>query len=278
LLLAPVVSHASITVGSDLTLPAGFTDHCILSTPPCTHVLVGVHSGNQFPVKSPTDGVVKSFGIKVGSDFTREEVRFRLARLVGLQVAGAGTGPELILTSPGVHTVPANLAVQVGDYVGINTSEVNASAYPVACSSGAGYFTLHPPLVDFGSPQNMDSNSSCELLVNAVIQPTSVFGFNPKNFYTVHKGKIILPIELPGPGGLKVSGKGIARLAFASKKGPRLLTVKEAGTRKLRIKLAAQLLRRIDSRGKAALKVRVTFTPVGGDPGTQTKKLKLRAG
>jgi hypothetical protein len=276
--LVPASSHASITVGSDLSLPtSGFTDNCILSTPPCTRLLVGVHPGNTFPVKSPTKGIVTSFRIKSGgSNPNWETVTFRLGRLstsLPAKATGAGTGPSLTFNTAGIHTVAANLPVNVGDYVGIDTSATSAaSAYPTDCAPGMGYVILHPPLIDFGSPQSVDSNSICELLVDAVIQPSTQVGFLGKNQkYTVNKkGKIILPIELPGPGSIKISGKGLAR------QGVR--TVNEAGVVKLPIKLAARTLRRLDASGKAAVKVKITFTPVGGDPGTLERKLKLRAG
>lgn len=275
--LVPASSQASITVGSDLSLPtSGFTDNCILSTPPCTHLLFGVHPGNAFPVKSPTKGIVTSFRIKSGgSNPDGETVTFRLGQLstsLPAKATGAGTGPSLTFNTAGIHTVAANLPVNVGDYVGIDTSSTSASTYPTDCAPGTGYFTLHPPLIDFGSPQLVDSNSTCELLVDAVVQPSTSVGFLKKDgtYAVAKKGKIILPIELPGPGGIKISGKGLAR------QGVR--TVNEAGVVKLPIKLAARTLRRLDASGKAAVKVKITFTPVGGDPGTLERKLKLRAG
>jgi hypothetical protein len=272
--LAPATSRASITVGSDLTLPtSGSTDNCILSMPPCTHLLVAVHSGNQFPLKSPTKGIVKSFGIKIGgSTRVGETVTFRLGQLSGSSqppaVTGAGTGPTATFNGAGIHSVPANLAVKVGDQVGIDTSSTSATAALNTCGIGSGFFTLHPTITDFGSPQSIDSNSICELLVNAVIQPTSVFGFNPKQTYTVKKDKIILYVELPGPGGIKVSGKGATGVR----------TAPGAGTVKLPIKLSGRTISRLDANGKATVKVKVTFTPVGGDAGTETRKLKLKAG
>lgn len=281
--LAPATSQASITIGSDLSLPAtGSADNCILSTPPCTHVLVGVHPGNQFPLKSSTTGIVKSFGIKIGgSTRAGETVTFRLAQVspsLPAAVTGAGTGPSATFHAPGVYSVPANLAVKVGAYVGIDTSSTSAAAELSTCAPGSGYLTLHPTITDFGSPQSVDSNSTCELLVNAVIQPTSVFGFNPKQTYAVKKDKIILYVELPGPGGIKVSGKGVARQPAASKGATGAGTVQQAGTVRLPVKLSRRTIKRLDAKGKAALNLLITFTPVGGDPATETRKLKLKAG
>jgi hypothetical protein len=273
--LMPATSRASITVGSDLTLPASNTaSNCQPSTPPCTDLLIGVHSGNPFPAKSPTKGIVTSFAIKTAVTGAGETVTFRLGRLetgTGPGASGAGTGPTATNTGGGIHSVPANLAVQPGDYVGIDTSRTTAfSESPSQCGPPRAFLAYHPPLTDFGSFQPADANFTCELLVQATIQPSSVFGFNPKQVYKVSKKfKIVLPIELPGPGGIKVSGKGLARAPAT--------TVNEAGTVKLPVKLAAKKLRRLEAKGKGGLKVTVTFTPVGGDPGTQTFKLKLKA-
>jgi hypothetical protein len=273
--LAPATSQASINVGSDLTLPASNTaSSCQPSTPPCTDLLIGVHSGNPFPAKSPTKGIVTSFAIKTAGAGAGETVTFRLGRLesgTGQAASGAGTGPTVTITGGGIHSVPANLAVQPGDYVGIDTSRTTAFSESPQCGQPRAFLAYHPPLTDFGSFQPPDANFTCELLLQATIQPSSVFGFNPKQVYKVSKKfKIVLAIELPGPGGIKVSGKGLAR-------APATRTVSEAGTVKLPLKLAAKKLRRLEAKGKGGLKVTVTFTPVGGDPGTQTFKLKLKA-
>jgi hypothetical protein len=279
--LAPAGAHASITVGSDFTLPADSNPgDCQLSTPPCTYLMGGAHAGNQFPAESPTKGIVTSFRIKTGAS-TRvgETVIFRLGQFgpfAPTSASGAGTGPTVTLLGPGVFTVPAHLVVKPGDHLGIDTSLTGAFAlFPDACptdpSAKAFTDTFHPPLIDFGPLQVEDANGRCELLVQATIQPSSVFGFNPKQVYKVSKKfKIVLPIELPGPGGIKVSGNGLAKAGFVTR------TVSEAGTVKLPLKLAAKKLRRLEAEGKGGLKVTVTFTPVGGAPGTQTFKLKLK--
>jgi hypothetical protein len=277
--LAPATSQATITIGSDLTLPTtSISNNCIpLSTPPCSHVLFAVHAGNAFPRNSPTDGTIVSFGMKTGVlSGANETATFRVARESGFttEMTGAGTGPTITLHQPGSYSFPASLPIKAGDFVGIDTSSTRASAALPTCGNppnSGGYFTYHPVLTNGGPFQPLDANSTCELLVQATIQPSSVFGFNPKQVYKVSKKfKIVLPIELPGPGGIKVSGKGLAR-------APVKRTVSEAGTAKLSLKLAAKKLRRLEVKGKGGLKVTVTFTPVGGDPGTQTFKLKLKA-
>jgi hypothetical protein len=286
LALAPATSHAVIVIGSDTTLPATTTHvPCTFASPPCTFLSFAVQPGNPYPARSPTKGVVTSFALKSGAQpLAGEMVRFRLGRFetgTTLAATGAGVGPTVTLSPTLINVVPANLPIDVGDAVGIDVfSTTSAIAAQGSCGIGMGSHILYaPPLTDGGSFQPAIGNSTCELLVQATVQPSSVFGINPKQVYKVaiKKPKIILPIELPGPGGIKVFGKGVARQG-ASKGGAVTRTVNAAGTVKLRITLAAKTLRKLETAGKAALRLNVTFTPVGGKQETQTRKLKLRAG
>ena len=180
--------------------------------------------------------------------------------------------------------MPANLVVKPGDHVGIDTSLTGAFAlFPDACptdpSAKAFTHTFHPPLIDLAPLQVEDANGRCELLVNAEIIPSTKVSIKGKQVYKVamRKGKIILPIELPGPGGIKISGKGLARQGTASKAGAVTRTVSEAGTVSLPLKLSRKKLQKLAAKGKGGLRLTVTFTPVGGEPGTQTVKLTLKA-
>jgi hypothetical protein len=273
LALTPATSHAVIVIGSDTTLPAGTTAESCPVAPPCTFLTWGVHPGNEFPARSPTKGVVTSFALKSGAQpGAGEMVRFRLGRFEtsssSSAATGAGVGPTVTLSPTLINLVPANLPINVGDAVGI---DVFSTTSAVSCAFGAGFNYYSPVLSEGGGFQPVGGGNTCELLVQATIQPSSVFGFNPKQVYKVSKKfKIVLPIELPGPGGIKVSGKGLAR-------APATRTVSEAGTVKLPLKLAAKKLRRLEVKGGGGLKVTVTFTPVGGHPGTQAFKLKLKA-
>jgi hypothetical protein len=261
--LVPASSGASITFGSDLTTNAqGFSDTCILSTAPCTEVLVGVRNANAFPVASPTDGVVVSFGIKSSAADT---VTFRLARVRSgsSKATGAGTGPEATLPGPGAYSFPARVPVHAGDYVGVDTSAV--SAYSTACGTGGGEFTYHPTLVDGGPLIPVDSNSTCEFLVNAKVRPSNEFTIE-KVRRNKHRGTATLAIDLPGPGDLSLSGKGVK---------PATEEVDEAGSARLSVKPRRKTKRRLANRGKAKVTAEVTFKPEGGRSATDSERIKL---
>jgi hypothetical protein len=261
--LVPASSGASITFGSDLETNAqGFSDNCILSTAPCTQVLVGVRNANAFPVASPTDGVVVSFKIKSSAADT---VTFRLAqvRSSSSKATGAGTGPDATLPGPGAYSFPAHVPVHAGDYVGVDTSAV--SAYSTACGTGGAEFTYHPSLVDGGALIPVDSNSTCEFLVNAKVRPSNRFSFE-KVKRNENRGTATLPVDLPGPGRLVLAGEGIKRVSEEAA---------EAGTTKLRVKPKGKAKRRLSRRGKTTVEANVKFKPDGGSASTKTKRVKL---
>ena len=279
--LYPAAPQASITVGSDLSLPAtSSSENCVLSTPPCTRLLVGVHDGNPFPAKSPADGVILSFGLKTGVlSGANETVTFRLGRVGTITfggATGAGTGPTVTVHEPGTYSFPAaNLPVKAGDYLGFDSSSTRAksSVSGGACFNGGGYLTYYPVLVDGGSNTPADANSSCELLVNAVIEPSNAFSFGKLN-RNKKRGTATLAVSLPGPGELTASGKGVKDTSAAGAGISK--TVGAAGTVKLVFKAQGKKAKKLKKKGKVGLKAKITYTPTGGAATTQTKKLKLK--
>jgi hypothetical protein len=96
----------------------------------------------------------------------------------------------------------------------------------------------------------------------------SVF-VNPPNTFTVgkQKGKK-LTLTLPGPGSVTVAKKGLLK--------PSTATVGGAGALTLKLKLTKKANRKLNRAGKLNVKAAITFAPTGGEPGTQTKKLKFK--
>lgn len=264
--LAPASSSASITFGSDLENEPAVDSSTCLSSPPCTHVLSGVRPGNDFPVASPTDGVVVSFGIKSSAADT---VTFRLARLIdgGASATGAGTGPTVTLPSPGKHSFSAlglDVRVQAGDYVGVDTSALSAVGNP--CVIGATERRQYSPtLVDGGAFTTPDYTQTCELLVNAKVRPSNEFTIE-KVKRNKQRGTATLAVDLPGPGRLTLSGKGIKRATEDAA---------EAGSARLSVKPRRKTKRRLANRGKAKVTAEVTFDPEGGRSATDSERIKL---
>jgi hypothetical protein len=85
------------------------------------------------------------------------------------------------------------------------------------------------------------------------------------------KGIAKLPITVPDAGSLKITGKGVvgkARLASKSVQVP-------AGTATLLIKPNGKTRRKLDAKGKAKVRVSITYKPKGTIGNTQKLKLKL---
>jgi hypothetical protein len=78
-------------------------------------------------------------------------------------------------------------------------------------------------------------------------------------------------VNVPNPGELTASGKGVnaAGAAVISK-------AVTAGTASLLIKAKGKKKRKLNENGKVKVNPTITYTPTGGDPSTQSRKLKLK--
>jgi hypothetical protein len=106
--------------------------------------------------------------------------------------------------------------------------------------------------------------------IDAIFLPSSRFRFG-KPILNKQKGTAILPAVVPDSGIISLAGKGIKPIAKRSLGK----TVKHGGTVKLKVRAAGKAKKKLRKRHKAKVKARVTFKVTGGDPVTQTKKLKL---
>jgi subtilisin-like proprotein convertase family protein len=87
------------------------------------------------------------------------------------------------------------------------------------------------------------------------------------------KGTAQVPVTVGDAGQLTLTGKGVkARSAGGSASA----AVAGPGTVDLVVKPKGKTSRKLNSTGKATVKVNITFTPTGGAPNTQTKKIKLK--
>jgi hypothetical protein len=110
----------------------------------------------------------------------------------------------------------------------------------------------------------------------------SVF-VNPTNAFTLgkQKGKK-LTVTVPGPGTLSVTDASAAKAGQASSAAKKkslkksTVTAAAAGVVTVKLKLTKSAKQRLKSKGKLGAKGAITFTPTGGEPNTQTKKLKFK--
>jgi hypothetical protein len=81
------------------------------------------------------------------------------------------------------------------------------------------------------------------------------------------KGTAKLTVNVPGPGELE--------LAKTKKVKPDDEPAEDAGKEKLAIKPKGKAKKKLNTKGKAKVKASVTYTPDGGSPNTEDKKIKL---
>ena len=92
------------------------------------------------------------------------------------------------------------------------------------------------------------------------------------------RGTAVLPVTVPGAGTLSLSGKGVvgqqASTSRAASAGRRAVT--SASTVKLVVKGKGKKKKKLNRTGKVKLNLAITYTPAGGDPSTQSMKVKLK--
>lgn len=90
-----------------------------------------------------------------------------------------------------------------------------------------------------------------------------------------NNGTATLTVDVPGAGNVALGGNGVVKQRPAAGASASKVTAK-AGTVKLKVKAKGKKKAKLNQTGKAKVKAKVTFTPTGGVPATQTKKIKLK--
>jgi hypothetical protein len=94
-----------------------------------------------------------------------------------------------------------------------------------------------------------------------------------RNFFTIGKlkknrkrGTATLSVSIPEPGTLVASAKGVKKATVKAARG---------GTVKLPLKAAGKGLKRLNGKGRLKFRLKVAYSPVGGDTNTQQRRLRL---
>jgi hypothetical protein len=283
--LGPATASGSVTIGADLSQPATPSFSCVSTDRPCTWFQSAPAAGEQ--IAAPFDGTVVSWSYRSGNMGDRHQ--FRLVRPVGSGFTGAGTGP--VTTVPdnldavrGPH--PLQLPVKQGDILGIRSLAGNAGL-DIPGVIGQNCLSNPTPFVSrFNTPDLADGESArpptsangicSEIAMSATIVASS-FSFNVS-------GRQLL-VTVADPGTVQVSDAGAPLATPAAKKKrkkKRTLPLKTSSTSGgpptitvplLLSKAAKGKLRR---KGKLTVNARITFTPQGAPPATQTADLEIK--
>lgn len=171
-----------------------------------------------------------------------------------------------------LNTFPASVPVKAGDVLGLSTPPAPVNPGCVFAVPGETYLFRSGNLAD--GAQGDFTPFDRRLDVSAVVTPTNSFGLG-KVKRNENKGTATITLEdVPNPGELVLSGKGVKR---ASAAGGAVIakTVTAPGDVKLKIRAKGKKKNLLNEVGKVKVKPKITFTPTGGDPNTRSRKLKL---
>ena len=242
-----------------------------------------VTSGPGYVV--PAGGVaITSWSLGAISD-PNQRVKLKVWRKVGepatYQVV-AHDGPRTLVG--GVNTFPVNVAVQPGDLIGMTV--VLGSADTVCMVDSPGNSVITPDVFgDFDDGQTAAFNPS-NPFPDATLNLSAIVALKASNEFEITKvkknknrGTAVLTVDVPGPGQLSLTGKGVKTQragATISK------DVDAAGKATLKVKAKGAKKQKLLSTGKVKVKAKVTFKPsagggadLPGDPNTEPKKIKL---
>jgi hypothetical protein len=161
-----------------------------------------------------------------------------------------------------LNTFPASVPVKPGDVLGLHTGSTGDLVSCVsAMTPGDSLLNRLGDAVDGESP----------LFSTTVTRHLNIAAnFLPSNSLTLgaitrnkKKGTATITVSVPNEGELAASGKGVT----ANLLGP---------PNRLLIRARGKKQKTLNQTGKVKLTVAVTYTPTGGDPNTQSVKVKLK--
>ena len=259
---------ASVTIGQISPTPP---------SPPCSNTVVDwvqptVATGNSYAVPAGMVGTITSWSTRttshVGQNWTMKVYR-RLSgttyRVVGIDV------PRPLV--PGFNAFEVDIPAEAGDLIGMNDN-TGTTAVATGCAFAA------PGNTTFFQAGNLQAgqqgsiaspNANSHLNISAEFEPTNTISLGTLT-RNRKKGTATLTVTLPNPGELTGSAAGVT----VSAGGPTTRKPVAAGTATLLIKATGKKKRKLKRKGRAKVKLVVTYTPTGGDPSSQTLKLKLR--
>ena len=260
---SPSPSPASVTIGqlAPGTNPSTYSvDYDWLQE--------SVTSGSTYAV--PGTGTITSWahnaGNGVGQTLTMKVFR-KVADPATYRVVGHD-GPRPLATST-LNGFPTNIPVKPGDIVGLNSTSPADTACVFGVPGGDIHLFSTSNLAD-GGEGAFNQSPSYRINVSAVFVYSNSFTFGETN-RNKKKGTATVTVSVPNPGELAVSGKGAKTAGATIAK-----TVTAAGDVELLIKTSGKSKRKLNDTGKVSIKPTFTYSPSGGDPSTQSKRLTLR--
>jgi hypothetical protein len=258
-------ASASVTVGQ--LAPSTPVSNCDITF---DFVQIGQTSGNSYVM--PATGTITSWSSNAGPG-AGQLVKLKVFRKVADPAIyqAVAHGPDTLLAASALNTFPVNIAVKAGDVLGLH----GAGGADYGCAFPApGETSLRARGGDLADGAAGDfpitDQTNKRANVTAALSPSNTFtlGSTTRN---KKKGTATLTATVPNPGVLALSGNGVktagARISVA---------VAAPGAVQLLIKAQGKKKRKLTDKGKVKLSPTITYTPTGGDPSTQSLKVKLK--
>lgn len=253
---------ASVTIGQLAPgTPTGFAD------PSGTFDVLQptVTSGNSFV--APGNGTLTSWSHNAATG-SGQMMTFKVFRLVtGSTYTVVGHDGPRSLTGGAVNTFPANIGVKPGDVIGLSFNVAPPAKAWFFAVSGDAFIERFGSLAD-GQSGAFTANPDRRLNVTALFDPTNAFELRGIGLHR-KKGTAELKLRVPNPGELTLSGNGLKGVTKA-------VTVTSPHTVRLPITAKGRKRAALNLTSRVRVKAKVTYTPTGGDPSTQSRKLKLK--
>jgi hypothetical protein len=226
--------------------------------------------------------VVPPYGARITSWSTNASESGGMAQLYTLKVlrkVGPATyvvvahdGPRTLIEAA-LNEFPVDIAVQPGDIIGLHwhVASFSSSACEFIPTIPDDYVERSGDLGDGSSGDFIPHGGPYRLNVSAVVKPSSAFTLG-KAKDNKRRGTATIAATVPGPGVLLVSGKGVKSATAAAGS----MTVTGPGTVMLTVKPVGKSKKRLGSTGKAKVNPTISYTPTGGDPSSQSIKVKLK--
>jgi hypothetical protein len=203
-----------------------------------------------------------------------QQVTMKIFRKVGdpakYQAVGHD-GPHPVSAST-TMTFSTSVPVQAGDVLGITGAggSVNIGCGFSAVGGGTRGFRSGN-LLESDPPGDFTLSPNTRVNLSAVVVPTNSFtlGAVERN---KKKGTASVAVTVPNAGELVLSGNGVKAAGGARASA----TATAPGEVKLTIRAQGKKKRKLAATGKVKLNATITYTPTGGDPTSQSVKVKLR--
>jgi hypothetical protein len=280
-LLMPAGARGTLTIGSNLgAAPTSGIDAC--GSSPCTFAQNDLPANLRAAggVKSPVNGNVVLWRIRTTTG-TQQPVAFRIVRPLstGSLYTGGATSGTVIPPANSTTPYSALLPIKIGDLIGINCCQSISNYFGPAAAENM--LRWAPALADGGPGRVPNGGGSLEITVNAEIEPTSAFSVDKVK--PGKGGKVTVTVSVPNPGVLVGGDTRDKSLAAAAARRKvkylkrRSIVSGAAMTLNLQVKPTKAARQVLASKGMLKTKLKLVFTPTGGNPATQVIKVRLKS-